>query len=137
MKRNASAVWNGSGKEGTGNLSTQSGVLNKNQYSWNSRFADGIGTNPEELVAAAFAGCFSMKLSFVLGKKNLMPEQIDTICSITIDNEIITEAHLDVKAKVQGATAASFAAAAEEAKKECPIGKLLNTNITLTAELNE
>lgn len=135
MKRNATAVWNGSGKEGSGHLSTQSGVLNQNQYSWSTRFADGIGTNPEELVAAAHAGCFSMKLSFVLGTKNLTPEAINTTCTITLDNGAITNAHLEVTAKVPGATAESFAEAAEEAKLNCPISKLLNTEITMTASL--
>ncbi len=135
MKRNATAVWNGSGKEGSGHLSTQSGVLNQNQYSWSTRFADGIGTNPEELVAAAHAGCFSMKLSFVLGTKNLTPEAINTTCTITLDNGAITNAHLEVSAKVPGANVESFTEAAEEAKLNCPISKLLNTEITMTASL--
>ncbi|MBK7442350.1 MAG: OsmC family protein [Chitinophagales bacterium] len=135
MKRNATAVWNGTGKEGSGHLSTQSGVLNQNQYSWSTRFADGIGTNPEELVAAAHAGCFSMKLSFVLGTKNLTPEAINTTCTITLDNGAITNAHLEVSAKVPGANVESFTEAAEEAKLNCPISKLLNTEITMTATL--
>jgi len=135
MKRNATAVWNGTGKEGSGHLSTQSGVLNQNQYSWSTRFADGIGTNPEELVAAAHAGCFSMKLSFVLGTKNLTPEAINTTCTITLDNGAITNAHLKVSAKVPGANVESFTEAAEEAKLNCPISKLLNTEITMTATL--
>ena len=135
MKRNATAVWNGSGKEGSGHLSTQSGVLNQNQYSWSTRFADGIGTNPEELVAAAHAGCFSMKLSFVLGTKNLTPEAINTTCTITLDNGAITNAHLEVSAKVSGANVESFTKAAEEAKLNSPISKLLNTEITMTASL--
>lgn len=135
MKHFATAVWNGSGKEGSGHLSTQSGVLNQNQYSWSTRFADGIGTNPEELVAAAHAGCFSMKLSFVLGTKNLTPEAINTTCTITLDNGAITNAHLEVSAKVPGANVESFTEAAEEAKLNCPISKLLNTEITMTATL--
>jgi len=135
MKRNATAVWNGTGKEGSGHLSTQSGVLSNNQYSWSSRFADGIGTNPEELVAAAHAGCFSMKLSFVLGSKDLTPDEITTTCTVTLENGAIIESHLSVKAKVPGATAESFAEAAEEAKLTCPISKSLHTNITLSAEL--
>lgn len=135
MKRNANAVWNGTGKEGSGHLSTQSGVLNQNQYSWSTRFADGIGTNPEELVAAAHAGCFSMKLSFVLGTKDLTADAINTTCTITLDNGAITNAHLEVTATVPGATAEVFAAAAEEAKLNCPISKLLNTEITMTATL--
>ncbi len=135
MKRNATAVWNGSGKEGSGHLTTQSGVLNKNQYSWSSRFADGIGTNPEELVAAAHAGCFSMKLSFVLGAKNLTPTEITTTCTTTLENGAIIESHLEVSAKVPDATPEMFAEAAEEAKLTCPISKSLNTNITITATL--
>lgn len=135
MKRKATAVWNGSGKEGSGHLSTQSGVLNKNQYSWSSRFAEGIGTNPEELVAAAHAGCFSMKLSFELGSRNLTPEEIQTTCTTTLDNGAITESHLDVTAKVPGATAEIFAEAAEAAKLNCPISKSLNGTITMTATL--
>jgi osmotically inducible protein OsmC len=135
MKRNATAVWNGSGKEGNGHLSTQSGVLNKNQYSWSSRFADGIGTNPEELVAAAHAGCYSMKLSFILDGKNMTATEINTTCTTTLENGAIIESHLEVSAKVPGATPESFAEAAEEAKLTCPISKSLNTNITLTATL--
>ncbi len=135
MKRNATAVWNGSGKEGAGVLSSQSGVLNNNQYSWSTRFADGIGTNPEELIAAAHAGCFSMKLSFVLGAANLTPDKIETTCTITLDNGAITNSHLLVKATVPGATAESFAAAAQEAKLNCPVSKLLNTEITMEATL--
>ena len=130
MKRNATAVWNGSGKEGTGNLSTQSGVLNKNQYSYNTRFADGIGTNPEELVAAAHAGCFSMKLSFVLGAAGFTPEEINTKCEITLADGAITESHLIVSAKIPGITPAQYDTAVADAKANCPISKLLNTNIT-------
>jgi len=102
MKRNATAVWNGSGKEGSGHLTTQSTVLNKTQYSFNSRFADGVGTNPEELVAAAHAGCFTMKLSFVLGAAGFTPDEINTNCVITLDPAAgaITESHLTVSAKL-------------------------------------
>ncbi|MFI5173075.1 MAG: OsmC family protein [Chitinophagales bacterium] len=135
MKRKASAVWNGSGKDGSGNISTETGVLSEEKYSFSSRFADGKGTNPEELVAAAHAGCFSMKLSFVLGSKNLTPDTINTTCYITIEDETITGSHLEVKAKVPGASPEDFADAAEEAKNECPISRLLNTKITVTAEL--
>ena len=135
MKRNATAVWNGSGKEGTGNLSTQSGVLNKNQYSYNTRFADGIGTNPEELIAAAHAGCFSMKLSFVLGAAGFTPEEINTKCEITLADGAITESHLIVSAKIPGITPAQYDTAVADAKANCPISKLLNTNITHEAVL--
>lgn len=135
MKRKATAIWNGSGKEGTGNLTTQSTVLDKTQYSFNSRFAEGKGTNPEELIAAAHAGCFSMKLSFVLGEAGFTPQQITTDCTITIDDGTITQSQLVLKAKVQGITEDKFKACAEDAKANCPVSKLLNTNISLTATL--
>lgn len=135
MKRNATAVWNGSGKEGSGHLTSQSTVLNKTQYSFNSRFAEGVGTNPEELVAAAHAGCFSMKLSFVLGAAGFTPDEIETRCDITLEDGSITNSHLTVKAKVPGATAEQFETAVADAKANCPISKLLNTNITHEATL--
>lgn len=135
MKRKATAVWKGSGKEGTGNLTTQSTTLNKTQYSFNSRFAEGVGTNPEELVAAAHSGCFSMKLSFVLGEAGFTPDEITTECFITIDNGAITSSQLVLKAKVPGISKEKFQECAEDAKKNCPISKLLNTNITLDASL--
>lgn len=135
MKRKATAVWKGSGKEGNGNLTTQSTTLNKTQYSFNSRFAEGVGTNPEELVAAAHAGCFSMKLSFVIGEAGFTPDEITTECFITLDNGAVTSSHLVLKAKVPGISKEKFQACAEDAKKNCPISKLLNTNITLEASL--
>ena len=137
MKRNATAVWNGTGKEGAGNLTTQSGVLNKNQYSFNTRFADGIGTNPEELVAAAHAGCFSMKLSFVLGAAGFTADEINTKCEITLDPTVgaITESHLTVSAKIPGISQEQFETAVADAKANCPISKLYNTNITHEAVL--
>jgi len=137
MKRNATAVWNGSGKEGSGNLTTQSTTLNKTQYSFNSRFAEGVGTNPEELVAAAHAGCFSMKLSFVLGAAGFTADEIQTKCEITLDpaQGAITESHLTVTAKIPGIDKEKFDAAVAEAKANCPISKLLNTNITHEAAL--
>jgi lipoyl-dependent peroxiredoxin len=135
MKRNATAVWKGSGKEGTGTLTTQSTTLNKTQYSFNSRFAEGVGTNPEELVAAAHSGCFSMKLSFILGDAGFTPDEITTQGFVTIDNGTVTGSHLVLKAKVPGISKEKFQECAEEAKKTCPISKLLNTNITLEASL--
>ena len=135
MKRNATAVWNGTGKEGNGNLTTQSGVLNKTQYSFNSRFADGIGTNPDELVAAAHAGCFTMKLSFILNAAGFTADTIETKCDITLDNGSITESHLSVKATVPGIGADTFAECVADAKANCIISKLLNTNITHEAVL--
>lgn len=135
MKRFATANWKGSGKEGKGINSTQSGVLKDAAYSYKSRFEEGIGTNPEELVAAAHAGCFSMKLSFVLGAAGFTPENIDTKCTITLGDGVITESHLDVTAKVPGIDEAKFAECAAEAKANCPISKSLNTNITMDARL--
>ena len=135
MKRNATAVWNGSGKEGSGHLTTQSGVLNKTQYSFNSRFAEGIGTNPEELVAAAHAGCFNMKLSFVLGAAGFTPDSLETTGFITLGDGAITNAHLVLKAKVPGISKEKFDECAADAKANCPISKLLNTEVTMDAEL--
>jgi len=135
MKRSSTANWKGSGKEGKGTVSSQSGVLNNNQYSYNSRFENGIGTNPEELVAAAHAGCFSMKLSFVLGAAGFTPDNIDTTCTITLSDGAITESHLNIKATVPKIDAAKFAECAAEAKANCPISKLLNTTITMEASL--
>jgi lipoyl-dependent peroxiredoxin len=135
MKRNATAVWQGSGKEGSGHLTTQSTTLNKTQYSFNSRFADGVGTNPEELVAAAHAGCFTMKLTFVLGAAGFTPDEIETRCDITLEDGSITESHLTVKAKVPGISQDQFNAAVADAKDNCPISKLYKTNITHEAVL--
>jgi len=135
MKRYASANWKGSGKEGTGTTSTQSGVLDNTQYSFNSRFAEGIGTNPEELVASAHAGCFTMKLSFVLNEAGFTADNIDTKCTINFENGAIVESHLEVKATVPGIDVAKFEACATEAKANCPISKLLNTQISMEATL--
>jgi len=135
MIRNATAVWNGSGKDGKGILTTQSGVLSGTQYSFNSRFAEGVGTNPEELVAAAHAGCFCMKLSFVLGSAGYTPETLEATCSITLGDGAITESHLALKAKVPGITKEKFDECVADAKTNCPISKLFNTNITVQAEL--
>ena len=138
MKRNATAVWNGTGKEGTGQLTTQSTTLDKSQYSFNTRFAEGVGTNPEELVAAAHAGCFSMKLSFVLNAAGFTPDEIVTKCDITLDPSAgaITGSHLTVTAKIPGISQEQFNTAVEDAKTNCPISKLLNTNITHEAVLS-
>ncbi len=135
MIRTASAVWNGSGKEGNGHLTTQSTVLNKTQYSFNSRFADGIGTNPEELVAAAHAGCFTMKLSFVLGAAGFTPETLQTTCEIELRDGAITKSHLIVKAKVSGISEEQFQACVKDAEANCPISKLYNTAISSDAAL--
>ncbi|PSL49696.1 osmotically inducible protein OsmC [Chitinophaga niastensis] len=135
MKRFASANWQGTGKEGKGTVTSQSTVLNSTQYSYSSRFEDGVGTNPEELIAAAHAGCFTMKLSFVISGAGLTPGNIDTKCTITLDNGAITSSHLEVKASVPGLDAAKFAEYAADAKANCPISKLLNTDITMDAVL--
>lgn len=135
MTRNATAVWNGTGKEGSGHLTTQSNVLNQSSYSFNTRFADGTGTNPEELLAAAHAGCFTMKLSFVLNAAGFTAEKIETKCDITLGDGAITQSHLTVSAKIPGINKEQFDTAVEDAKKNCPVSKLYNTNITHQAVL--
>ena len=135
MKRNAIAVWNGTGKEGKGHLSTQSTVLNKTQYSYSSRFESGIGTNPEELIAAAHAGCFTMKVSFLLNAAGFTADEIETRCDVTVADGSVTESHLNVKAKVPGVSQEQFDAIVTDAKTNCIISKLLNTNITHEATL--
>lgn len=135
MRRKATAVWNGSGKEGNGHLTTASTVLNKSQYSYSSRFEEGIGTNPEELMAAAHAGCFSMKLSFVLGAAGFTPEEIHTDCVITLENGAITKSELTTQAKVPGIDDAKFQECAADAKANCPVSKAYSFEITLDATL--
>ncbi len=137
MKRFANANWQGTGKEGKGTLSTQSTVLNNAQYSFSSRFESGIGTNPEELVAAAHAGCFSMKLSFNLSGAGFPPTNIDTRCDINLDAAAgqITESHLTVVAKVPGISIEKFNELVAHAKENCPISKLYNATITVEAKL--
>ena len=135
MIRNATAVWQGTGKEGKGTLSTQSTVLNKTQYSYKSRFEDGVGTNPEELIAAAHAGCFSMKLSFVLQEGGFTADEIETKCDITLGDGVITKSHLTVTAKIPGISKEKFDECAKNAKENCPISKSLNTDISMEATL--
>ncbi|MBX9782706.1 MAG: OsmC family protein [Chitinophagaceae bacterium] len=135
MVRNATAVWSGSGKEGSGQLTTQSTTLNQTQYSYLSRFENGVGTNPEELVAAAHAGCFTMKLSFVLGAAGFTPTSIETKCEITLDSGAITKSYLTVKATVPGIDDAKFQECVKDAEANCPISKLLNTAISSEATL--
>lgn len=135
MKRTATAEWQGTGKEGKGNLSMESGALKNAQYSYKTRFEDGIGTNPEELIAAAHAGCFTMKLSFVITGAGFTPGNITTTAAVTLENGAITTIHLDVKASVEGADEAKFKEWAEDAKKNCPVSKVLNANITMDAKL--
>ena len=139
MIRNASAVWNGSLKEGKGTISTDSKVLSNAQYSFSTRFENGIGTNPEELIAAAHAGCFSMALSAQLGNAGITPEAVETTAAVTLEKTdagfTITRVHLDVTARIPGADAAAFEKAAQEAKAGCPISRLLKAEITMTAKL--
>ncbi len=135
MTRTATAVWLGSGKDGKGTLDTQSGTLHQTQYSYKSRFEDGTGTNPEELAAAAHAGCFTMKLSFSLGAAGFTPASLETSCAVTLDNGAITLSHLTLKAKVPGISQEQFDAAVKDAKENCPISKLFNTKIELDATL--
>lgn len=135
MKRISTANWKGTGKEGKGLVSTASTVLNNTQYSFNSRFAEGIGTNPEELVAAAHSGCFAMKLSFVLNEAGFTADDISVSCTVTLDNGAITNSHLILTGKVPGITKEKFEACAADAKANCPISKSLNAIITLEATL--
>ncbi len=140
MIRKASAVWNGSLKEGKGTISTDSGVLTRTQYSFATRFENGVGTNPEELIADAHAGCFSMALSAQLGNAGITPESIETTAAVTLEKLetgfTVTKVHLDVTARIPGADKAAFNKAAEDAKAGCPISKLLKAEITMTARLS-
>lgn len=139
MKRKASAVWKGGLKDGKGTIFTDSRVLSDTQYSFSTRFEEGIGTNPEELIAAAHAGCFSMALSGQLGAAGLNAEKINTTASVKLDKTdtgfAITKVHLDVSAKVPGADKEAFETAANNAKNGCPVSKLLNATITMDARL--
>jgi osmotically inducible protein OsmC len=135
MKRTATANWKGSGKEGGGKLVTQSKVIKNKAYDYRSRFEDGQYTNPEELIAAAHAGCFSMKLAFVLGAAGFTPNRIETTCTVTLEAGTITHSHLEVKAKVPKMRAKNFPQYAEEAKATCPVGKVLNCEMTINAQL--
>ncbi|MFC4352356.1 OsmC family protein [Fodinicurvata halophila] len=139
MKRSASAVWTGDLKGGKGQISSESGVLENSQYSFSTRFEEGKGTNPEELIAAAHAGCYSMALSNELAGAGLSPESVETRASVTLDKVeegfAITKIHLDVKAKVPGASKDDFDAAADRAKTGCPVSKLMKAEITLESQL--
>ncbi len=139
MQRTGTAHWAGGLKDGKGTVSTQSGVLKETQYSFSTRFENGVGTNPEELIAAAHAGCFSMALSAQLDSAGMKAESIDTTATVTLEKVEggfgITTVHLDVKAKIPGADKAKFDEAAQNAKKGCPVSKVLNANITMDAQL--
>jgi lipoyl-dependent peroxiredoxin len=139
MKRHASAEWKGGIRDGKGTISTQSGVLAETQYSFSTRFEDGIGTNPEELIGAAHAGCFSMALSGQLGNAGLTAESINTTATVTLDKKdggfAITAIHLEVRARIPGADEQAFETAANNAKAGCPVSKVLNAEITMDAKL--
>lgn len=140
MKRTASAIWNGNLQQGKGSISTQSGVLTKTPYSFTTRFEGAPGTNPEELIAAAHAGCFTMALSFALSSAGFTPDTLATTATLTLDNLpekswTITAVHLDVQAKVPGITADAFAKLAAGAKANCPVSRVLNATITMDAKL--
>lgn len=139
MKRTASAVWSGGLKDGKGSISTQSGVLDNTQYGFSTRFENGPGTNPEELIAAAHAGCFTMALSMILGEAGMTAQRMQTTAAVTLDKVAdgfeITAVHLDLVAKIPGADQQAFQAAADKAKAGCPVSKLLKAAITLDAKL--
>ena len=135
MKRNATAVWKGSLKEGKGSLTTQSTTLNNTQYSFGSRFEEGVGTNPEELVAAAHSGCFTMQLSAFIGEAGFTPDTLETKCVIDFQNGAIVSSHLTLEAKISGISNDTFQELVTKAEKNCPISKLLNTKITSSATL--
>lgn len=135
IKRHATAVWNGSGKEGSGKVSTQSKVLSDTVVDYKKRFENDPGTNPEELVAAAHAGCFSMKLSFVLGEAGFTPDSIETKCEVTLDNGAITKSHLQVKSSIPGISEEQYQDCVTKAKENCPISKSLTGEITAEATL--
>ncbi|MEQ1946813.1 MAG: OsmC family protein [Bryobacteraceae bacterium] len=139
MQRTGSAKWQGDLKTGTGTVSMASGTLSNTPYSFQSRFEQGQGTNPEELLAAAHAGCFTMALSGQLAKLGLKADSLETTCTISLEQGeagfSITESHLDLTAKVPGATAEAFETATQNAKTGCPVSKLYNTKITLNAKL--
>ena len=135
MQRSATANWKGSGKEGKGTVTAQSGIFSAAPISYHTRFEEVRGTSPEELAAAAHAGCFSMKLSFVLGAAGFVPDNIDTKCTITLEKGAVTESHLEVSASVPGIDEAKFNECAADAKENCPISQLFKTNITIEAHL--
>ncbi|MCY1391619.1 Peroxiredoxin OsmC [compost metagenome] len=139
MKKTASAVWQGGLKDGKGELSTESGALKNNPYGFNTRFEGQPGTNPEELIGAAHAGCFSMALSMILGEAGLTADRIDTIAEVTLDKQpdgfAITAVHLILKARVPGASQQQFKELADKAKVGCPVSKVLKANISLDATL--
>ncbi len=137
MIRKATAVWNGTIKEGKGTISTESGVLKDAQYSFKTRFENGIGTNPEELIGAAHSGCFTMQLSAYLTEEDFSPEKLETTCEITFEDGEVTKSHLKLKATVPNIKKDEFDTLVKKAKENCPLSKLLKTKITVEATLNE
>jgi osmotically inducible protein OsmC len=141
MERTASAAWSGGLKDGKGSISTQSGVLSETQYSFGTRFENGKGTNPEELIAAAHAGCFTMALAAQLGTMNFTPQSLRTSANVTLEKLdagwTISKIHLDLKAQIAGISADAFQAAAASAKANCPVSRLFKADITLTASLEQ
>ncbi|WP_338375511.1 OsmC family protein [uncultured Flavobacterium sp.] len=135
MKRNATAVWNGELKTGSGKISTQSTVLDNTQYSFKTRFEDGVGTNPEELIAAAHAGCFTMQLTAYIGEESNEIESIQTKCDVNFEDGAVIGSHLTVEAKIKDISEDKFQELVTKAEKNCPISKLLNTKITSSATL--
>nr|WP_314838834.1 OsmC family peroxiredoxin [uncultured Flavobacterium sp.] len=135
MKRYATAHWEGSLKEGNGTLTTQTTTLDKTQYSFKSRFEEGVGTNPEELIAAAHAGCFTMQLSAFISEEGFTIENIETKCDIDFVDGVIATSHLTVNAKIDGITADTFQELVQKAEKNCPVSKVLNAAISSTATL--
>ncbi len=137
MIRKATAVWNGTIKEGKGTISTESGVLKDTQYSFKTRFENGVGTNPEELIGAAHSGCFTMQLSAYLTEENFNPENLETTCEITFEDGAVTKSHLILKATVPNIEKDTFDKLVKKAKENCPLSKLLNAEITAEATLNQ
>lgn len=135
MKRNATAIWTGTVKDGSGTLSTGSTTLDKTQYSFKSRFEEGVGTNPEELMAAAHAGCFTMKLSADLTEAGFTPTTLETTATVSLENGVITSSHLVTKASVPDLSDEQFQTIAKGAKENCPVSKAYNLEITLEATL--
>jgi len=137
MKRKATAIWKGTIKDGRGTLSTDSTVLNETQYSFKSRFEDGVGTNPEELMAAAHAGCFTMKLSADLTEAGFNPTSLETTATVSLENGVITSSHLINKSVIPGISEDQFKQIAAGAKENCPVSKAYNLEISLDASLSE
>ena len=135
MTRNATAVWQGTGKEGKGHITTQSHALNNTQYHFKSRFEDGVGTNPEELMAAAHAGCFTMKLAFELAAAGFAANELNTTCAVSLEDGAISKSALSLEAEIREISEEKFQEIAKKAKETCPVSKAYNCEITLEAKL--